>query len=177
MPASSSNLPNAMPNTSRALSRALLALPLLAALVTPGAFAADKPAKKEGSFGAAKGTGAYLTRDQLRSCFAKKEQVGADDAELLKEKDGIAAQNVELARVGDELKTKLETVDRTSAEAVDGYNTAVQARDKRIDGYQARVTAFNARVDANHAAHEDFAVGCSSRRYFEEDETAIKKGK
>ena len=164
----------------RQLTRPLLILPLcsiVAALVAPTAFAADKPAKKEGSFGGTKATGAYLTKEQLRSCFAKQDKVKVDDDELTKEQAAIAAQKTEIARVGDELKAKLEAIDRTSAEVVDGYNNAVQARDKQIDAYQARVTAFNTRVESNQAAHSEFSTGCSSRRYFEEDDTAIRKGK
>lgn len=173
MPAFASNPPTAM----RTFARPLLILSLLAALGAPSAFAADKPAKKEGSFGGAKATGAYLTKEQLRTCFAKQDKVKADDDELTKEQAAIAAQKTEIARVGDELKAKLEAIDRTSAEAVDGYNNAVQERDKQIDVYQARVTAFNTRVEASQVAHGEFSTGCSNRRYFEEDETAIRKGK
>lgn len=173
MPAFASNRPNAMP----LLARTLLILSMAAALIAPTAFAADKPAKKEGSFGGAKASGAYLTKEQLRACFARQDKVKADDDELTKEQAAIATQKTEISRVGDELKAKLEAIDRTSAEAVDGYNNAVQARDKQIDAYQARVTAFNTRVEANQAAHGEFSSGCSNRRYFEEDEIAIRKGK
>ena len=176
MPAFASNPPNAM----RILARLLLTVPtcaIVAALVAPSALAADKPARKEGSFGGAKAGGAYLTKEQLRSCFARQDKVKADDDELTREQAAIAAQKTEIARVGDALKAQLEAIDRTSAEVVDGYNTAVQARDKQIDAYQARVTAFNTRVESNQAAHSEFATGCSKRRYFEEDETAIRKGR
>lgn len=172
MPASFQNLPNAM----RTFTRTLSILPLVAALTSPVAFAADKPAKKEGSFGA-KGSGAYLTKEQLRACFAKQDKIKADDTELKAEQGAITAQKAEIARVGDDLKARLETVDRTKAEAVAAYNEEVQARDKQIDAYQARATAFNARVEANQAAHGEFSQSCSSRRYFEEDEAAIRKGR
>jgi len=170
---------NSSPNAMRNFLRALSILPLVVgAFAGPGVFAADKPpAKKEGSFGTGKSGGAYLTKEQLRACIAQQDKVKAQDAELLKEQAEIAAQKTEIARVGDELKAQLEAVDRTSAEAVAGYNDAVTARDRQIDAYQARVSAFNANVDANHAAHDGFAQGCSNRRYFEEDETAIRKGK
>ena len=160
----------------RTFTRALLILPLLATAFSVGA--ADKvPARKESSFGTAKASGAYLTKEQLRGCLTRQDRVKAQDADLLKEQAQIAAEKGEIARIGDELKTRLETIDRTSAEAVAGYNDAVTARDRQIDAYQARVTAFNAGVDANQLEHDSFAQGCSSRRYFEEDETAIRKGK
>jgi hypothetical protein len=163
-----------MPNTFRALARISLILPLLAASLS---FAADKPAKKEGSFGTGKASGAYLTKDQLRACMARQDKVKAQDAELLKEQAAIAAQKAEITRTGDELKAKLETIDRTSADAIGAYNDAVTARDQQIDAYQARVTAFNNGVDANQAEHDAFGQNCASRRYFEEDEIAIRKGK
>jgi hypothetical protein len=163
-----------LPTAMRHLTRSLLILPLV--IVTAAAFAADKPAKKEGGFGD-KASGAYLTKEQLRSCIAQRDKVKADDDELLAEQAAIGAQKDQIARVGDTLKSQLETVDRTNAEAIAAYNEAVQGRDKQIDTYQARVTAFNGRVDVNQAAHATFGQACSNRRYFEEDEAAIKKGK
>ena len=136
--------------------------------------AADKPS---GSFGSGKAGGAYLTRDQLRACLAQQGRVAQQDGELQKEQAALAGSKAEIARSGDALKDKLDTLDRTSAEAVAAYNDQAQARDKQIDDYQARVGAFNIRVDALKAEREAFGKGCENRRYFEEDEIAIKKGK
>ncbi len=157
----------------RTLTRTLLILPLLAATL---AFAADKP-KKAAAFGGGKGTGAFLTKEQLRGCMDRQTKVKDDDDALLKEQADIATLKTEIARVGDELKGQLETVDRTSADAVAAYNEAVAARDAQIDAYQKRVDAFNTRVDANHEAHEALGQNCTNRRYFEEDEIAIRKGR
>lgn len=156
--------------------RRLLIAPMSALLIALPALAADKP-KPEGSFGGGKPTGAYLTRDQLRSCMNRQAKVHADDAALQKEQAEIGALKNEIARGGEQLKQQLESVDRSNAEAVAGYNDAVQARDRQIDAYQARVDAFNARVDAGNAERVGFVQACSNRRYFEEDEAAIKKGK
>jgi len=60
---------------------------------------------------------------------------------------------------------------------VAAYNEQAQARDTQIDDYQARVTTFNARVEARQAERDAFAKNCNNRRYFEEDEIAIKKGR
>ena len=163
-----------MPNMSTTLVRNLLILPLLAATLCA---AADKPAKKEGSFGTPKASGAYLTKDQLRACLSRQEKIKVLDADLLREQAAIAAQKAEIARLGDALKATLESLDRTSAQAVADYNEAAAARDAQIDAYQARVTAFNAGVEAGQREHEGFAQGCSSRRYFEDDEIAIRKGR
>ena len=161
----------------RNLNRTLLILPLLAALAAVPAFAADKPAKKEGTLGSGKATGAYLTRDQLRTCLTRKDKMKVDDAELQKDEDAMTARKAEIVRNGDELKARLDGLDRTNAEAIAGYNDAVLARDKQIEEFQARATAFNARVDAKLATHADFAQSCGNRRYFEEDETAIRNGR
>lgn len=157
----------------RPFARTLLILPLFAASL---ALAADKP-KKEGSFGGSKGAGAYLTKEQLRVCLDRQAKVKQEDAAMRAEQAAIATLKGETARTGDELKSRLETVDRTSAEAVATYNDAVQARDRQIDDYQKRVDAFNTRVEANQAERDAFGQGCNNRRYFEEDELAIKKGK
>lgn len=161
----------------RNLHRTLLILPLLGALATAPTFAADKPARKESTLGSGKATGAYLTRDQLRTCLTRKDKMKADDAELQTDEDAMTARKAGIVRNGDELKARLDGLDRTNAEAVAGYNEAVQARDKQIEAFQASATTFNARVEAKLAAHADFDQRCGNRRYFEEDETAIRNGR
>jgi hypothetical protein len=158
----------------RTFIRTLLILPLLAATL---AVAADKPGKREASFGDGKATGPYLTREQLRICLARQTKVNDENATMRKEQAALTTLKAEIARSGDELKQKLETLDRTSAEVVDAYNESVTARDKQIDEYQRRVDAFNARVETDKAERDAFGQGCNNRRYFEEDEIAIKKGK
>ncbi len=155
----------------RTLATTLLALTLLA---TTAAVAADKP-KKEGAFG--KGGGALLTKEQLRNCMSLKTRVAQQDDDLIKEQTALAAAKDEIGRGGDALKAALETLDRTSADAVAAYNEQTEARDKQIDDYQLRVTAFNTRVEANKTNREAYAKGCENRRFFEDDEIAIKKGK
>lgn len=155
----------------RTSTTALLALALLA---TSAAFAADKP-KKEGAFG--KGGGAFLTREQLRVCLNLKARTAQQDDALAKEKAALVALKDEIGRGGDTLKAQLEALDRTNAEAVGEYNNASQARDKQIDDYQARVTAFNAQVESGKPDHDAYAKGCENRRFFEDDEIALKKSK
>ena len=145
---------------------------LAAAFAAP---AADKP--KEASFGKSKGSGAYLTRDQLRSCLSQQTRLAGRDEELLKEQAAMATAKADLARSGDELKDQLATLDRTSPDAVAAYNERAAARDKEIDAYDAREPGFNERVEAIKTERETFGKGCDNRRYFEEDEIAIRKGK
>jgi chromosome segregation ATPase len=157
--------------TTAALARTFLALSLLATATT---FAADKP-KKEVAFG--KGSGPLLTKEQLRTCMSLKARVAQLEDDLSKEQTALAATKDEIVRGGDALKARLETLDRTSAEAVAAYNEQTEARDKQIDDYQARVTAFNTRVESNKTDRDAYTKGCENRRFFEDDEIAIKKSK
>ncbi len=160
----------------RPLTRTLTILPLLlASLFASSAWAAEKPARKEAGFGA--GKGAYLTKEELRVCLNRQTEVKAQEAAMVKEKADITGAQDELVRTGDELKQRIETLDRTNAEAVSSYNEAQQAREARIEAFQKRVDAFNARVLENQAEREAFGTRCNNRRYFEEDEQAIRKGK
>ncbi|HEY4069610.1 MAG TPA: hypothetical protein VGM74_22065 [Burkholderiaceae bacterium] len=154
------------------LAASALALSLGAA--APG-FAAEA-ARKEAAFGRG-GAGPVLTRDQLRSCLALKVRAAKQDDELVKEQASITALKDDLVRRGDANKAELEALDRSNEEAVAAYNDKATTRDKQIDDYQARVNAFNARVEAGQADHDSYAKGCNNRRYFEDDEAAINKGK
>ena len=142
-------------------------------LLATSSWAADK---KEASFGKG-GTGAYLTRDQLRTCLAHQDRVRQQNDDAVKEQAALTAMKADIARSGDELKAKLDTLDRTDLDAVTAYNDRASARDKQIDDFQARADAFNARVEANKAERDAFGKACDNRRYFEEDEIAIRKEK
>lgn len=162
------------PKLLRTLLNAVLAGVLLAAAGSP-VHAADKP--REASFGKGKPGGAVLTREQLRACLARQAKVAQQDAEMLTEQNALAAAKAEVVRSGTELKEQLAVLDRSSPEAVSAYNERAAARDKSLADYQARVPQFNERVEAAKAEREAFGQGCDNRRFFEEDEIAIRKGK
>jgi hypothetical protein len=150
------------------------ALVVLGTLGIAAAQTADKP-KKEGSFG--QGGGAILTKEQLRSCINQKARDAQRDRDLTKEQAALAAAKDEIGRGGDALKSGLETLDRSDAEAVAAYNHRAQERDQQIDDYEARASAFNASVEAAKGEREAFSKACDNRRFLEEDEIAIRKGK
>lgn len=156
----------------RPMTRFLILAAMLAGAAVQGA---DKP--KEAAFGKGKGAGAFLNREQLRGCLNQQSRNAQQDAELVREQATLAATEAEIARVGNALKGQLPELDRSNAEAVSAYNAQAAARDKLIDDYEARVTQFNTRVEAAKADREAFAKTCDNRRYFEDDETAIKKGR
>ena len=147
---------------------------LLISICAPApALAADR---KEAAFGKG-GTGAYLTRDQLRGCLARQDKVRQQADEMTREQAALTELKAAIAKSGEQLKARLETLDRTNAEAVQAYNDEAGARDKQIDDYQARVDAYNAKVEASRAEKDAFGKGCDNRRYFEEDEIAIRREK
>lgn len=150
----------------------LSALTVAFSLCAAPTLAAEK--KKEGGFGKS-ASGAYLTKDQLRVCLARQDKVRAQNDEMGKEQAELTTMKAEIQRSGETLKGKLEALDRTNAEAVAAYNDEAAARDKRIDEFQTRADAFNARVEANKAEQDAFGKGCENRRYFEDDEIAIRK--
>ena len=157
------------------IARLPVAALTLAALCAGHAGAADKP-KKEGSFGSGKASGAYLTKDQLKACFAQQTRIKDQATDLTKEQADLGTMKADIAHSGDTLKAQIDTVDRANAEAVAAYNEQAQARDKQIDDYQTRVTAFNAKVEAAGTDRTSFAKQCENKRYFEDDEISIKKG-
>ena len=150
---------------------------LLAALMLSAPIAALAADKKESQIGAGKPTGKYLTRDELRFCLKQKDVVLAANADAGKESADLGAAQDSLAKSGDELKAALESLDKSSPDDVKAYNDRSEARDKAIDDLQARVTAFNARVVENQKVRDAYLAACQNRRYFDEDEQAIKKGK
>ena len=164
--------PGALRPAMRPLTRAVIAVVLLAGCA---AQAADKP--REATFGKGTGAGAYLSREQLRACLNQRARMALEDADLLKEQAALSGVQAVIASRGDALKEQLVSLDRTSAEAVAAYNGEAQTRDKMIDDYEAGVTQHNSRVEAGKTEREAFAKTCDNRRYFEDDETAIKKGR
>jgi hypothetical protein len=158
----------------RTSSFTAVALLTLTMLMAGPAWAADKP-KKQSTLG--DGSGAMLTRDQLRACMTQKARVAQQDDEMAKEQAALEAGQAELMRGGESLKAKLESLDRTKPDDVAAYNEQTQARDHAIDEFQARVSAFNARVKTAQSDRDAYIKSCGNRRYFDEDEAAIKQGK
>lgn len=142
---------------------------LLLSLLTPAVRAADAKSKAPAD--------KILTPAQLRDCLAQQNRVRQQDADSVKQRQALDVEKADIARQGETLQAQLATLDRTSAEAVNAYNELVQAREKRIDAYQSGVDQYNTKVGALQADHDAFAKGCDNRRFLEDDETAIKKGK
>ncbi|MEO5698089.1 MAG: hypothetical protein ABIQ60_13260 [Burkholderiaceae bacterium] len=150
---------------------------LTVALTLPVAGVAADKAKTGRGFGTAAATGAYLTRDELRACLGQQTQLREHDAALLADKTAIAARRDEIATSGTALKARFEILDRSDAAAVASFNEQTLARDAQIEAYGADVAAYNTRAGAFGVEREVFAKVCGNRRFFDEDEAAIKQGK
>lgn len=162
--------------TTRPSSRFLAALLCAGMLgISPSGHGADKT--REASFGKGKVSGPLLARAQLRECFSQQERVRALSDETVKEQAALSAGKGEIDRLSTELQEQLVTLDRTNAEAVAAYNAEVQVREKSIDDYQNDVPVFNTKVETLKTERAAFAKACENRRYDENDEFAIRKGK
>ena len=147
---------------------------LALALATSGALA-QKTAEK--SLGSGKSTGRVLTRDELRACMAqqadqriKRESIVQGSQELDKEEAGIKAET-------DAINAARQTLDRTSQEAIDGFNKRLLANEERIDAYNKRRAQLAADGNAWQGVQNEWTANCGDRRYREDDEIAIKRGK
>lgn len=171
-------MPTSLSSPRRAMHRSLSLITLAAALSAAFTVSAQTAAKPpQGSFGQGKGSGALLTRAELRQCLSQQDSLRKSDDELRRERQALDDEKGALVRLGAELKEQLAMLDRSSQEAVDQYNARAAARDQRIDALEARMTPFNARVEAIAAERASFGKRCDNRRYDERDEIAIKNGK
>lgn len=155
-------------------------LSLLMLALLPAVVAAQTVAPKPGaerSFGSGSGKGPLLTRAELRACFAQQDELRAETEDIGRQRTAREAERDALLKSGEALKTELAALDRTSAEAVDQYNARAAARDKAIDEHQAGAAAFNQRVEAFNQRKIAFDKACGNRRYDENDEIAIRKGR
>jgi DNA repair exonuclease SbcCD ATPase subunit len=137
--------------------------------------AKPRPAKKTAAFG--QGKGLLLTRAELRACLDLQERVRTQNDAANREREQLDHEKSEIVQQGQTLKEQLGTLDRTNAEAVAKYNEAATDRDKRIDAFEARMGPFNEKVEALQKEREAFVRQCDNRRYDEDDEIAIRKGR
>ncbi len=150
---------------------------LLALAAALGAAQAANEKLRIGVFGNGKGSGALLTKGELRECLAIESRVVGSSDSMAREREQLEKEKAELIRQGEALKAERETLDRTSAEAIEAHLAREKARDQAIDEHEARSDAFNARVvpiDADRAA---FRQRCDNRRFDQADLEAIRKGK
>lgn len=118
-----------------------------------------------------------LSREELRACQASKGQMEEQRGQLVKMQGDLATEKTEIIRVGNELKEQLASLDRTNKELIEKYVEANNAREKRIDTFETSTAAYNDKLRELEAARTVYKKDCENRRFDEDDELAIKKGK
>ncbi len=113
----------------------------------------------------------------MRECLAQQQSLRSRADEAERKQAALTASKAEIDRLGTTLKEQLDSLDRTSADAIAAYNAQAAARDKMIDQYQEGVPAFNTEVEALKADRAVHAKACENKRYDENDEIMIRKGK
>ena len=146
-----------------------------ALVMAPASRAADKPRETKPT--AAKPTPSLLSPAQVRDCLAQQQSLRSRADEAERKQAALTASKAEIDRLGTTLKEQLGTLDRTSADAVAAYNAQAATRDKMIDQYQEGVPAFNNEVEALKTDRAAHAKNCENKRYDENDEIMIRKGK
>jgi septal ring factor EnvC (AmiA/AmiB activator) len=91
-------------------------------------------------------------------------------AELNAEKDG-------LQKNFDTLKAEQAQLSNGFNEQVAAYNARAQEHARNVEALNARATQLNEQSQAEARDRDAWRTGCADRRYREDDETAIKRGK
>lgn len=140
--------------------------------------AATAPAKKgEASLGSGTAAGKLLTRDELRECIARRDTLRTTRTSVEGRNDGLKRELETLTAASTQLKTDRETLDTSSAEAVAAYNARAEARNAGIDAWDKRSADLRKEADALNTEQALWDLECGNRRYREDDEIALKKGK
>ena len=146
--------------------------------MAPATHAADnKPRETKPATAKPAPTPLLLSPAQLRDCLAQQQALRGRSDETERKQAALTASKAEIDRLGTTLKQQLDTLDRTSADAIAAYNAQAAARDKMIDQYQEGVPAYNNEVETLKADRAAYAKACENKRYDENDEIMIRKGK
>ena len=146
--------------------------------MAPTSRAADnKPRETKPAAAKPAPTPLLLSPAQLRECLAQQQALRGRADETERKQAALTASKAEIDRLATTLKQQLDTLDRTSADAIAAYNAQAAARDKMIDQYQEGVPAYNTEVETLKADRAAYAKACENKRYDENDEIMIRKGK
>lgn len=122
------------------------------------------PAKAEGKTLGGKGmpSGKMLTRDELRQCLKRLDDINAGTKPIETQRAGLDAERVELSKAGDALKVEREEIDRRLA-AVREWEARVRAHRDAIEAYNRKsATLAEAPKDKKEALQAE--LGAESAR-------------
>lgn len=119
--------------------------------------------------------------EHTKSIDAWNEQVKEVDASKMKSAERKKAQ---LMRERTELEAKNKTLEDARSEKAKAYDAAVARYNAKVSGSQAQVKAWNDKTEALEKEGDkltdlrlDYSETCANRRFREEDEEAIRKGR
>jgi hypothetical protein len=135
------------------------------------------PGDGTGSLGSGKATAKLLTRDELRACLATQAKQKKEREALVQREKALDGEKPEIVAEGDAIKAARETLDRTSEDAIKAFNQRVLDHDARVNDHNKRNRALITDATAWQAASDQWKTQCGDRRYREDDEIAIKRGK
>jgi chromosome segregation ATPase len=122
-------------------SAAVLALAL-------GTASAQTPAKAgaggQKTIGGKTATGKVMTRDELRACFARRDELNVSAKKVEAERTQLDAERTEVVKEGDAIKADRAEVDKRLA--------AVREWEERVKAHRAAVEAYNTRTAEAQAA-------------------------
>lgn len=122
-------------------SAAVLALAL-------GTASAQTPAKAgaggQKTIGGKTATGKVMTRDELRACFARRDELNVSAKKVEAERTQLDAERTEVVKEGDAIKADRAEVDKRLA--------AVREWEERVKAHRVAVEAFNVRSTEAQAA-------------------------
>ena len=159
----------ALLGAATAWAAAALAQAQPARIVTPG--------DRIGTLGSGQSGGRLLTREELRTCMATQARHKSEREALVQREKALDKEKPDIVAESDAIKAARESLDRTSEEAIRAFNQRVLDSDARIDDYNKRNAALVADATAWQAAFDQWKTQCGDRRYREDDEIAIRRGK
>jgi chromosome segregation ATPase len=126
-------------NTLRGLTATLLLAAAAAGAQTPAAKpAADSKPLTMGNTG----SGKLLTKEELRSCFKRRDELGTRLADLDVQRKALDAERDTIGKDRAALAGERDTV-KQKTDAVAALEPRMVAFKQKVDDWQARVTAFN----------------------------------
>jgi chromosome segregation ATPase len=105
----------------------------------------------------------------------EKQRNKRDEAQRLRQE--LEAERQELLRNEEALKLEAATVNRMNADTTNEFNARAAAHDQKVQAWNERNRAAAERAGAWQADNERWNGECANRRYLEDDEIAIQRGK
>jgi ElaB/YqjD/DUF883 family membrane-anchored ribosome-binding protein len=128
------------------------------------------------------GTGVYhgkpvLSREALRECVARQDELSAASAELERMEASLAAETAGIDELNALIERREALVNRYSQQSVDEFNALVDRQRRAVHGYNEKLSQMNERFAAHNRSVDLFNANCADREYYEDDMQAVLSGR